>query len=366
VSSISIFQLILALGVAGAYFTIAVAIVPRIQLEDASARFVLIFRIAAIAFFIGCGLTHLHIAEYAVTNPDGVHWHEVIFHLLQVGGGWAFIILGWKSLDIKLVPRKTAEQLEAERLGALNTELTRSNEELEKFAYVVSHDLREPLRSIAGFAQLIERRYAGSLDEKADTYIDHMVGAAGRMETLLDGLLGYSRVSGAELVLAPVDCEQLLVETARSLSAAISESGAELTSSGLPTVAGDHMQLAQLFQNLIENAIKFVPEGTSPRIHVSAEQQNGTWLFTFRDNGIGIDPDHAERVFGMFARLNARDEYPGTGAGLAICERIVERHGGRIWVEPVPGGGTEFRFTIAAMPVAAAGDGQVPVTEAAR
>jgi chemotaxis family two-component system sensor kinase Cph1 len=224
-------------------------------------------------------------------------------------------------------------------------ELRRSNAELEQFAYVASHDLAEPLRSVAGFSQLLERRYSGKLDEEADEFLAFIVDGTERMRALIDGLLSYSRVGRAEIEREPVDCQVLVRRTADALSAAIDEKQATVIAERLPTVAGDAALLGQVLQNLLGNALKF-SDGEPPRVEIAAYDDAGDWHFTVTDNGIGIDPEYAERVFGMFQRLHGRDSYPGTGIGLAVCRRIVERHEGTIWVEPRPEGGSRFHFTL--------------------
>jgi light-regulated signal transduction histidine kinase (bacteriophytochrome) len=223
-------------------------------------------------------------------------------------------------------------------------DLERSNKDLEQFAYVASHDLQEPLRMVSSYTQLLAQRYEGQLDEKAKKYIDYAVDGAVRMQRLINDLLTYSRVSTRGKPLEPIDASSVLGETIGNLYAAIQESRAIVTNDDLPTVRADAGQLLQVFQNLIANAIKF--HGTdSPRIHVSARDAGHEWIFSVRDNGIGIDPQYKESLFVIFRRLHTRQEYPGTGIGLAVCKRIVERHGGRIWFESEPGKGTTFFFT---------------------
>jgi light-regulated signal transduction histidine kinase (bacteriophytochrome) len=228
-------------------------------------------------------------------------------------------------------------------------ELARSNADLEQFAYVASHDLQEPLRAIVSYLQLLERRYGPQLDERAERYIGHAVDGGRRMQTLIGDLLTYSRVGRRDVVMVPVDLEAVLERVEASLHVAIEESGATISHDPLPTVIGDNTQLTQLFQNLLGNAIKFRGEAP-PEIEISAErgidQQDNAWIFSVRDNGIGIAPEYRERVFVLFQRLHARDEYGGTGIGLAICKKIVERHGGTLWIDTAPGGGSTFRFTI--------------------
>jgi signal transduction histidine kinase len=226
-------------------------------------------------------------------------------------------------------------------------ELRRSNQNLQEFAYVVSHDLQEPLRTVASYTQLLARRYRGKLDADADQFIAYAVDGAERMQRLIDDLLVLSRVGSRGGRFEPADCEAALAHAADNLKVAIEESRAALTHDPLPTVAADEGQLVQLFQNLVANAIKFHGEAP-PRVHVSAEQNAGEWILAVEDNGIGIDAEHFDRIFTIFQRLHTRQEYSGTGIGLAICRRIVEGHGGRIWVASEPGKGSTFYFTLPA------------------
>ena len=240
----------------------------------------------------------------------------------------------------------TERRASQEALEDRARELARSNADLEQFAYVASHDLQEPLRAVVSYLQLLERRYAPQLDERAVRYIGHAVDGGKRMQTLITDLLTYSRVGRRDLALAPVDLEEVLQRVEAGLRVAIDESGATITHDPLPTIVGDATQLTQLFQNLIGNSIKFRGE-QPPVIAISVEEGERAVTFSFRDNGIGIAPEYRERVFIIFQRLHGRDEYPGTGIGLAVCKKIVERHGGELWLEDSPGGGSTFHFTLA-------------------
>ncbi|MFQ5875378.1 MAG: ATP-binding protein, partial [Dehalococcoidia bacterium] len=232
-----------------------------------------------------------------------------------------------------------------EALAHQAQDLSRSNEELEQFAYVASHDLQEPLRMVASYTQLLARRYKDQLDADADEFIEYTVDGVTRMQELINGLLAYSRVGTQGNSLQPSDCSSIFDQVLSNLQEAIQESSAVVTRDALPTVMGDAPQLGQLFQNLVGNAIKFHGENP-PQVHVSAERNDKEWVFSVRDNGIGIDRQYADRIFTIFQRLHNREEYPGTGIGLSISKKIVERHGGRIWVESEPGEGSTFCFTI--------------------
>jgi PAS domain S-box-containing protein len=240
-----------------------------------------------------------------------------------------------------ITKRKQAE----EQSKILMEELARSNADLQQFAYVASHDLQEPLRTIVSFVQLLEKRYKDKLDEKANKFIDYIVSGVKIMELLIKDLLAYSQVETKRQNFGPVNCSVVLEEAIYNLRAAIKESKLKLTYDLLPTVIADASQLSRLFQNLIGNAIKF-RDNKPLRIHISAEQKGDESVFSIKDNGIGIEPKFFERIFLVFQRLHTRNEYQGTGMGLAICKKIVERHGGRIWVESETGEGSTFYFTI--------------------
>ena len=243
--------------------------------------------------------------------------------------------------------RDVTEQREAEaRNSAFTEELKRSNEELERFAYVSSHDLQEPLRTIASFSELLAANYRGRLDADADEFIQYIVDGATRMQRLIDDLLTYSRVGRQPRRFAPVDLGKLLQGVMDDLDLAMEESKSVVTHEPLPVISGDEVQLSQLLQNLIGNAIKFRRPGKPARVQVSAARGDRCWKLAVRDDGIGIDPQYFDRVFIIFQRLHGREEYPGTGIGLAVCKKIVERHGGRIWVKSRPGKGSTFQFTL--------------------
>jgi PAS domain S-box-containing protein len=224
-------------------------------------------------------------------------------------------------------------------------ELLRSNSELQQFANIASHDLQEPLRMVSSYVQLLSARYGDRLDEDARDYIAFAVDGAKRMHQLINALLEYSRVQGRPNPFERVDLNKVFDQVVLDLAMRIQETGAKITHGPLPEVKADTAQMAQLLQNLFVNAMKFRKKDINPVIHLSAAEEKGEWVFTCQDNGIGIDPKYAERIFMIFQRLHHREEYEGTGMGLAICKRIVERHGGRIWVESKPGEGASFRFT---------------------
>ena len=232
-----------------------------------------------------------------------------------------------------------------EELIRRTKELSRSNQELEQFAYVASHDLQEPLRMVASYTQLIAQRYSGKLDADADEFINYAVDGATRMQAIINDLLALSRVSTRNTAFSRADTKLALDKALANLRLVIGETGATIICDSLPALNADGSQLTQLFQNLVGNAIKF-RGSSSPRVEIGAEQQDGEWVFHVRDNGIGIAPEYFERIFLMFQRLHTKKEYPGTGIGLTICKKIVERHGGRIWIESEQGKGTTFYFTI--------------------
>src|SRR5215218_5526439 len=253
-------------------------------------------------------------------------------------------IIGGMAISRDITARRQAEVALEQRAG----ELERSNNELEQFAYVASHDLSEPLRMVSSYLQLLRRRYHGKLDADADQFIDFAVDGAGRMRDLIDDLLTYSRAGRGDQPLEPVDSHAVVERVVEAIQTVEGAREAHVTIGDLPAVHGDRNQLFQLFQNLIGNAIKFVPEDRTPEVEVAAVRAGDEWTFAVSDNGIGMEPAHAERIFRMFQRLHTRDEYPGTGIGLAIAKKVVERHGGTIWAESRPEGGSRFNFTLPA------------------
>lgn len=236
------------------------------------------------------------------------------------------------------------QELEA-RVQKRTEELARSNAELEQFAYVASHDLQEPLRMVASYTQLLAKRYQGRLDADADEFINYAVDGANRMQRLINDLLAYSRVSTKGREFQPTDCAEVLKRTLQNLQLAIEESGGTITHDQLPTVMADGLQLSQVFQNLIANGLKFRAD-RPPHVHISAQRRETDWLFSVADNGIGIDPQYFDRIFIIFQRLHGPKDYTGSGIGLSICKKIVERHGGKIWVDSEYGKGSTFYFTI--------------------
>lgn len=259
--------------------------------------------------------------------------------------------LPWKAVEVHaaLELRKAIVNIvlrQADELAQLAQDLARSNAELKKFAYVASHDLQEPLNQVANYVQLLEMRYDEALDEDAKDFINFAVEGVSLMQTLIDDVLAYSKVDLQSSELQPTDVGSALQQALNNLRARISDSDVVITHDPLPIVLADGIQLMQLFQNLIANAIKFKKPNQRPEIHIGVQRQEDSWLFSVRDNGIGIDPQFSDRIFVIFQRLHTRDEYPGTGMGLAICKKIIECHRGRIWVESQLGEGATFYFTI--------------------
>jgi signal transduction histidine kinase len=280
-------------------------------------------------------------------------------HRVAVDGPPEFVAL---SRDVDGMRRRLVDQIAAvaaagreiadarARLEEQAAELQRSNRELEQFAYVASHDLQEPLRKVASFCQLLEKRYAGQLDERADQYIAFAVDGAKRMQRLINDLLEFSRVGRLVSEVSDVDLEECLGMALSNLESAREEAAAEITWDNLPHVRGEAPLLTQVLQNLVGNGLKFQAAGRRSRIHIGAVRKGAEWEFSCADNGIGIEPEYADRVFVIFQRLHPKDVYGGTGIGLAMCKKIVEYHGGRIWVDPSVTEGTTIRWTLPAIP----------------
>jgi PAS domain S-box-containing protein len=278
-----------------------------------------------------------HQRPLAALRADGSEFPvEATISQVTVGGQKLFT-----AIVRDITERRRAEEALARQAEAL----ARSNVELERFAYVASHDLQEPMRTVRSFAQLLQRRCGDQITGDAAEYLRFITDGVQRMQTLINDLLTYSRVSSQGGAFGPADSNQIVKMVLESLQASIGSARAEVTADPLPTVFGDATQLGQVFQNLIVNAIKFHGQAP-PRIHVSAKEAPGEWVFSVRDNGIGIAPEYFERIFVIFQRLHTIEEYGGTGIGLAICKKIVERHGGRIWVESTVGEGSRFYFSI--------------------
>ncbi len=277
--------------------------------------------------------------ETPLLNKDGkTIWIEAAFTWIRDKAG---TIVACQSVNRDITDRKMAE----ETIASKTAELSRSNAELAQFAYIASHDLQEPLRMVAGFLELLSKRYKGQLGSDADEFIAFAVEGANRMKQLIDDLLVYSRVGTRAKPLESKDSQTILTDALDNLKVALEESEGSVEISSLPIVTCDAVQLTQVFQNLIANALKFRGEAP-PIVEIGCRKKENEWVFSVADNGIGIDPKYFERIFLIFQRLHQRDAYPGTGIGLAVCKKIVERHGGRIWVESEPGKGSVFFFTI--------------------
>ena len=276
--------------------------------------------------------------RYLRGDNGAVIWCEVAIALVRD-------VFGVPQYEVAIFDDITGRKQQEAALHAAHAELKRSNQELEQFAYVASHDLQEPLRMVASYTQLLERRYESRLDANAREFMAYIVDGATRMKQLIEDLLAYSRVGTKGAEFEPASVEAALRRALYNLRTAIEEAGAAVTHDALPTLPADEGQLAQLLQNLMGNALKF-RSASVPRIHIGVSEKETDWQFEVRDNGIGIEPQYYERIFMVFQRLHNKGEYPGTGIGLAICKKVVERHGGRIWVESRPGEGSSFYFTL--------------------
>ena len=251
-----------------------------------------------------------------------------------------------KSDLVRAIRYAIERQQTLEKLQHLNDELKRSNEELERFASAVSHDLQQPLQSILGFGELLALTQKAKLDDAANGYVDHIVTASRGMSQLIKDLLAYAKVGAGEQPNEPVDCNQLVQALLAEITVTLEATGADITLQTLPTVTGNPSQLRQLFQNLLSNALKYQSSDSVPQVTISVERQEEAWRFSVQDNGIGIEPAYFDEIFQIFQRLHSKEDYPGTGIGLATCKKIVENHGGRIWVDSEPNVGTTVYFTL--------------------
>jgi signal transduction histidine kinase len=292
------------------------------------------------------------LAGHAYTQGLILYWNAaVMFCFFFLIALFALVIQRDRDDQARLMRelRATAEERRQlnERLVEQTEQCFRSNRELEQFASVVAHDLRSPLVGIGGFANLLRRRHREALGADGDLLVGHIVDGAARTQALIEDLLAYARLGADEGPLETVDCQALVKEVLETLAPQIEERGAVVTQEDLPRLTGNRTQLTRVFQNLIANALKF-QASQQPQIHVRSENKGDAWLFSVRDNGIGIPADQRERVFQIFQRVHGEEDYPGTGIGLSICKKVVEAHGGRIWVESAPGEGSTFYFTIPA------------------
>jgi signal transduction histidine kinase len=326
----------------------------RAKLEDAADNLQLLLILAA-ALILGGVLGAGFLLRQTITRPltrlgsqaRRVAGGEFATPLRIASGPREIAVMGSEidTMRKRIVDELARVQATHTRLEQQAAELRRSNVELEQFAYVASHDLQEPLRKIASFCQALQTRYHGRLDERADQYIDFAVDGAKRMQTLINDLLAFSRAGRSGREQEAIDLNGVVIEARSALSGALEDSDACVVVDELPTVLGDRAQLTSLFQNLIANAVKF--RGTkAPVVCISALHQDGEWQLSCTDNGIGIEPEYAERIFLIFQRLHSREAYEGTGIGLALCRKIVEYHGGRIWLDTDHAGGACFRFTL--------------------
>jgi signal transduction histidine kinase len=324
------------------FYLLPISLVTWFAGRNAAVLICLISSATEFAANTAAGRTHSHLLIY--------FWNAGVLLGFFLIFGFVLSVLRKEYKDRMRLIEELRDSLDEVRstkadLEQKSQELIRSNEDLKEFAYAVSHDLQEPLRVVAGFVKLLGKRYKGRLDRNADDFIEYAVEGIQRMQMMIKDLLEYSQVGIKGKDFRPIDCSSVVVQAVANLKTAAEESHAAVTFDNLPTVMADEMQLIRLFQNLIGNAIKF-KDGETPEVHISAEKKENNWVFSVHDNGIGIDPKSLDKIFAVFQRLHTRGEYPGTGIGLAVCKKIVERHGGRIWVESEPGRGATFFFTL--------------------
>lgn len=303
------------------------------QGEDRTAGILALLSVVLIA-------TGVSFAHFGAVTSLGIILGNYLMALIAVG------VLALTAHEYKVMGDRQAELRHLhETLEKSAAELARSNQDLERFAYFISHELQEPLRMVSSFVGLLAKKYEGQLDDDADDFIGFAIEGSDRMRMMIKGLLSYSRVRTKDATFALCSTDEILAGVLKDISLQIEEAGAIVTSDPLPSIHCDPGQIAQLLHNLIENAIKF-QNGSVPEVHISARLEGDFFIFSVKDNGVGIAPENLEIVFGLFERLHSKKRYPGTGIGLAICESIVRRHGGEIWVKSVPGFGSTFFFTI--------------------
>lgn len=292
---------------------------------------------------------HLADTELPIIVLTGLDDEDIAIAALREGAQ-DYLVKGeiQKSALVRAIHYAIERQQTLDKLQHLNRELTRSNEELERFAHVVSHDLQQPLQSILGFAQLLVMTQRDRLDDDANGYVDRIVASSKRMSQLIQDLLTYAKVGATEQPPERIDCKQLVQEILAELTPKIEEKQAKVTVETLPTIQGNPSQLRQLFQNLLSNALKYHLPERVPQVTVSATLESEVWQFSVRDNGIGIESDYFEKIFQIFERLHGKNDYPGTGIGLSTCKKIVESHHGRIWIASEVGLGTTVYFTLPA------------------
>jgi signal transduction histidine kinase len=311
-----------------------------------------------VPFLVAIAYVAIHHGLMGTIDPDGVYnhpaaqahpWRWALIHAGFILAAAVAAVAAWRLNEEVREEHRQAEARarEAERAQAAAVrELERSNADLQQFAYVASHDLQEPLRTVAGFIQLLQQRYGERLDSDADEFIGYAVDGAKRMQTLIDDLLSWSRVGSAELRRERVDLNGVVADVLQSLHGPIERAEANVHVEHMPQVLGDERQLGQLLQNLVSNGVKFSRNGNAPVVRVQSRRRGGRWLVSVIDNGIGLDAEQRQRAFKMFTRLHHEHASQGTGIGLAICQRIVERHGGEIWMDDGDDGGTAVCFTL--------------------
>ena len=328
------------IGGSGLVFLVGGYRLPRTDLDQ---RF---YPVVSMRCLAGVGVMLLILGLYHVQPDTGLSEPERSVPILTGFAGVAGYAVGMS--DARAKTREAALEQQTRELERIRAELEESNERLEQFAYVASHDLQEPLRMVSSYLQLVDQRYGDELDEDGEEFLAFAVDGAERMREMIDGLLAYSRVETQGDPFEPIDMNAVLEDVRQDLAVCIEESDATIEDGDLPQVEGDPRQLRQLFQNLLSNAIEYSGD-ESPHVEIDAERDGETWTVAVRDDGIGIEPDAQDRVFDVFQRLHGQEEHPGTGIGLALCERIAERHGGDICLDSEPGEGSTFSVALPAL-----------------